>query len=279
MIKTVSVKDFLAVPYLETSSLMTNHPKGIKFSTTKPNVIVGPNGAGKSALLKALALFTQSFYTGETSFDDNYVLSNESSTYWKQVGSSWGHDYAYLAGLECVPEACTSIYYRPGAIPGDEHDVTHAMMTGYFNEAKAFARLTENKSSGQRSQAILAQVQACLAGKLSDFSPKFVNWRFGQDHKDFSGSRSHTSYFQYQAEILKKRFSKAVTSPVVLMDEPEQSLDARAELMLWKQIETAPEHQVQVIVATHSLYPLMHPKKFHIVEAVSGYAAEVSALI
>jgi predicted ATPase len=64
-----------------------------------------------------------------------------------------------------------------------------------------------------------------------------------------------------------------------MMDEPEQSLDAKAEMLLWGQIAKADCDKVQVIVATHSLYPLMHPELFHLIEAVPGYAQEVRKLM
>jgi predicted ATPase len=63
------------------------------------------------------------------------------------------------------------------------------------------------------------------------------------------------------------------------MDEPEQSLDALAELVLWRQIAAADMSKMQVIVATHSLYPLMHPEKFNIIEAVPGYSESVMQLL
>lgn len=67
MINSVSAKGFSAVPYLEASLLMQNHPT-LHLSGEKPNAIYGANGTGKSALLKALALHTMSFYFGQKLF-------------------------------------------------------------------------------------------------------------------------------------------------------------------------------------------------------------------
>jgi hypothetical protein len=41
MMSNLQIKSFTAVPHLETSQLMLAHPKGLKFSKTKPNVIFG----------------------------------------------------------------------------------------------------------------------------------------------------------------------------------------------------------------------------------------------
>lgn len=279
MISTLQAKGFKAVPYLETSLLMASHPKGLKFSRSKPNVIVGPNGAGKSALLSALALQTLSFFTGESSFDDNFVIGGDSDTYWGKVGASWSREYEYLPGLTCTTDNAPALYYRPGHIPGNECTITHAMMTGYFNEARAHADLVKAKSSGQQSQALLQKLQTALAGDPASVKFRHVNWRAGKAPKVLD-NRHHCD-FEYRAEVLKKRYplDSPDAMPVLLLDEPEQSLDAKAEVLLWKQIEAVDNAQVQVIVATHSLYPLMHPKSFNLIEAVPGYVEQVQALI
>lgn len=277
MIKTLSAKDFKAVPYLETSSLMVSHPKGLKFSTSKPNVIVGPNGSGKSALLSTLALQTLSYFTGESSFDGNFI----SSEYWSKSGYGWSVEHDYLPGLRCSADNAPALYYRPGHIPGNECGITHAMMCGYFDEAKAYARLVKNRSSGQQSQSLLEKLALALTGESSELSFKHTNWGYGKALREIDDSRGFVSYRDHQAETLKKIYGASVPGamPVLLMDEPEQSLDARAEAALWKKIREVDVGRVQVIVASHSLYPLLHPKAFNLIEAVPGYASDVQALI
>jgi predicted ATPase len=63
------------------------------------------------------------------------------------------------------------------------------------------------------------------------------------------------------------------------MDEPEQSLDAWASATLWSRIAEADCAKVQIVVATHSWYPILHPEAFNIIEAVPGFLEEVRSLI
>lgn len=281
MITLLNVKNFPAVPYLETSHLMQNHPEGVVFSRHKPNVIVGPNGAGKSACLKALALSTLSYYGGVSALDNHYVgLGKEAESYWDQAECSWRRQYQFLPGLTCEEDRAPALYYRPSHIPGNDHSVAASMMCGYFQEARRYGELTEDKSSGQQSRALLERVYQALAGDTSEIGYTRMNWRFGKELlKDEALRRAHS--FDLEAEALKKRLMAVADDaiPLILMDEPEQSLDAKAELQLWQRIVQADMARLQVIVASHSLYPLMHPDQFHIIEAVPGYLDEVRTLL
>lgn len=281
MINNLKVENFKAVPYLETSLLCKAHPDGFQFSSEKPNVIVGLNGAGKSALLQTLALRTLSFYIGESAFDDQYVLSNEARTFWSDEGASWRHEYAFLSGLTCETDDAPALYYRPGHIPGNDNSIGASMMCGYSKQARSYADLVDNKSSGQQSRALLGKLVNALTGDASEMRYQYVNWRAGKERKDLERSKFHVCDFEYQFEILKKQFDTPTPDarPLILMDEPEQSLDARAEALLWGQIAKADSSRVQVIVATHSWYPLFHPETFNIIEAVPGYLQEVRALM
>lgn len=280
MITNLSVKDFTAIPYLEATQLMTAHKKVVKFSIEKPNVIVGPNGAGKSALLQTLALRTLSFYLGESAFDDHYAIGHEADGYWTKE-NGWRNEFTFLPGLTCTTDNAPALYYRPGHIPGNDDSITASMMCGYFKEAKSYGELVDKKSSGQQSSALLQKLIKALGGDVADMRYRYTNWRSGKERIDLSKTRFHVSDFEYKFEILKKQFDAppADALPLILMDEPEQSLDARAEAVLWGQIAKADCSKVQVIVATHSLYPLMHPELFNLIEAVPGYIEEVRALM
>jgi predicted ATP-dependent endonuclease of OLD family len=156
------------------------------------------------------------------------------------------------------------------------------MMVGYFDEAKKYGMLTRDKSSGQQSRALLERVQDALEGNTSHIAYQHVNWNYGielREMKDDVGFRY--SETDFHAETLKRmRLSVENTAvPLVLMDEPEQSLDAKAEALLWRQIAAVDTSRLQVIVATHSLYPLLHPDRFNLIEAVPGYAADVRELL
>lgn len=276
--KRINAKDFAAVPYLETSALMGSHPDGIRFSTEKPNVIVGPNGAGKSALMRSLALHTLSWFTGTSAFDSNYLDDYKVKNAWREVDSQrryahyeatgrWEDLYDYLGGLEVETDYAPALYYRPGHIPGNERMVSAAMMVGYFDEAKAYGRLTEKKSSGQQCLALLDRLREVLSGNTASLQAYAVqNGGLGKGAKSKHLTEPRSNL-------------PADAKPVLLMDEPEQSLDVKAELLLWHQIQDADMSKMQVIVATHSLYPLMHQEQFNLIEAVPGYARDVLELL
>jgi len=66
---------------------------------------------------------------------------------------------------------------------------------------------------------------------------------------------------------------------MILMDEPEQSLDVKAEAQLWSSLSKADCAKMQIIVATHSMYPLLHKDNFNLIEAEDGFVDEVLALM
>jgi len=283
MITKLLAAGFSGVPYLESSALMRKHKAGVAFSTDKPNVIVGPNGSGKSALMQSLALRFLAHFTGSSTFDDKYITSSEAKDWWSK-DREWGYDHTWLKGLTCKTDNGPTVYYRPGHIPGNEPSITHAMMTGYFDESKAYARLVENKSSGEQSQAVMAGILSALSGKGMPSSYGYKNWRFGKEPIDLRASNGngwgYRGSTEYQAEALKTVYEHANGGlPLILMDEPEQSLDARAEATLWSAIAKAKCARVQVIVATHSLYPLLHRDKFHVIESETGFVDSVLALM
>lgn len=298
MLKSLHVENFKAIPYLETSDLMKSHGGVLKFSQKKPNVIVGPNGAGKTALLDALAIRNLAYFHGVSTLDQKYVMSGESDAWWTKP-TSWSNDHMFLEGLHCESDHAPLLYYRPGHIPGNERCITTAMMTGYFDEAKAYARATEKKSSGQACQAMLNKILAALNGKGLPTDYATANWRYGVKAIDLDKTRSmgHHSW-DYKAERLKmfldmippapdmvERQSKKSKAgapkmakiPVIVMDEPEQSLDAMSEAQLWQAISNVDCNRSQVIVATHSVFPILNPTKFNLIEAHPGFARDVRA--
>jgi predicted ATP-dependent endonuclease of OLD family len=84
------------------------------------------------------------------------------------------------------------------------------------------------------------------------------------DHSHYTGEGDYIE----NAFIDAYKDASDTGMPLVIMDEPEQSLDAVAELQLWIAISNA---KTQVIVATHSLFPFLRPDDFNIIEAVPGY--------
>lgn len=277
MIQAISIDACTAVPHLAGSSMAISHKGKVSFSTTKPNVIVGPNGAGKSALVTALALSGLAYFTGKTSLDRHYINGLEADTFWTPA-SRWGYDEAFLKGIQIKGMDAPVTYYRPHHIPGNEGDVGTAMFTGYFELAKNFGNLTENKSSGQACQAMLDDVFSLLQGTHEAVELK--SYDFNYTDIPLEQLRGAGRY-DYRAATLRQVAKSLMTGnvPLLLMDEPEQSLDALTEMKLWKAIQKSDAGKVQVIVATHSLYPILHPEHFNIIETHSGYAMTVRDLL
>lgn len=281
MLKSLKLVDFKGVPHLPGTKLMQIHGGKLKFSTSKPNVIVGPNGAGKTALLTALSLRFLTHFTGVSALDRHYMFDSDAKDWWSTSGG-WRSDHVFLRGLECVTDEGPALFYRPGHCPGNEVGVVHAMMTGYDQEARAYGRAIEKKSSGQGNQALLSRLMKALDG--SDLPSSYGTsggWTYGYEPIDVRAQRHHVADYDYQAEALKAQIAKRTPEsvPLIMMDEPEQSLDARAEAVLWNAIGNADCTKMQIIVATHSVHPLMHPKRFNLIEAEAGFSAEVQLLL
>lgn len=276
MITHLNAVNFSAVPYLETSSLMNGRKKGIRFSIEKPNVIVGENGSGKSALLKALALHTLTYFSGRSALDKNYI----DDKYWREVRRYYG-EYEYLPGLQVKSNFAPALFYRPGFLPGDECDLSHSMMMGYFNEARRHGELVNKKSSGQQSQALLTEIRAVLNNEMTVPSIGYANWTFGDKPRALAsaGRTNFIGSYDYKAEILRKQYAVNGEIPVVLLDEPEQSLDSRAEALFWEAVANVDCKKVQVIGATHSWYPILHPERFNIIEATPGYLKDLNRML
>lgn len=282
MIKSIKVSGLACAPHLESSTLMTTHNGALRFSTKKPNVVVGPNGAGKSALLSTLAKRFVAYATGRSVLSGRLVGAFEDESVF--TGGDWRTPMEFMRGLTIDTDNAAAIYYRPKHIPGNDDSVTAAMMCGYFEEAKDYARKTGQRSDGQGAIALQEQVLAILKG-TQDYpavipASKAFSAMVERARKEGYGAGQHEKRAALVNEIfLGKTQPAADARPLVLMDEPEQSLDAAAEIELWRAIGSADCGRLQVIVATHSLLPILHPDRFHLIEAVPGYAQCVRDLM
>lgn len=268
-------EQFTAIPYLASSALWQNVGEaGLSFAAYKPNVIVGPNGAGKSALLTLLALQTLTYFTGDTALDDGYTRGRDADAWWSE--RTWSSPPVFLPGAIITSDNAPGRYYRPSHIPGNEDSVVTALMCGYGKDARIYGKDVDNRSSGQGCQARLASLMDILKDPKWKPAYRHVNWSAGVEPQKFP-NHGWVGPWGYRAEELKARRDSVTPNgvPIILMDEPEQSLDALAELRLWQAIREADCYTRQIIVATHSLYPFLHPEAFNIIEAVPGYAQSV----
>ena len=265
---------------------MQTFSEGLKFSSDKPNVIVGPNGSGKSALINSLSYLTLSHTVGHSCFDSFYVNGNKADDYWEPDSFSGRFGYSELfKGLEADWDFASAVFYQPKHIPGDYSDLTHALMCGYSEEAKQLDKMTKRKSSGQVALAVMDYIRGILRSEVSVPAWDFVNWGYSKEIRDLDKYRE--SHISNRANNLMIKYAEAKGStfkgvnkvPTVLMDEPEQSLDTLQEFKLWSDIENADCSKIQVIVASHSIYPLIHPDKFNLIETVPGFIADCKKFI
>lgn len=281
MLTELSTNNFAGIPYLETSSLMKTHGKKLTFSMLKPNVVVGPNGSGKTALLDTLAIRFLTYFSGESTFDRRYVLDVDARAWWTKSHED-PDEYVWLKGLACKTDNAPAMYYRPGHVPGNEPTIADAMMGEYWEQAQEYAKLVERKSSGEQKQAVLSKIIQALEGGELPTRYAYTNWEFGTTAKDVSKLDTfvYGSDAFIKAEVLKALYRPAPNAvPLVLMDEPEQSLDVKAEAQLWSSIAKADCRRMQIIAATHSLYPLIHRSGFNLIETEAGFVDEVLALM
>jgi predicted ATPase len=276
MIRRLSLESFAGVPHLTGSILMHHHGQALTFSPGRPNVVVGPNGSGKSALLSALAIRFLSYFSAQSTLDPRYVDGGSESSRWWTGRERWRREYAFLAGFNCDTDNAPAVYYRPRHVPGNEASSTHALMMGYHDEARGYQAATEKRSSGEANRACLEAALEVLFGARTPAVGQ-REWRYGREARDLPAERGWVGESDYKAEVLKTLFRSPGNVPLVLLDEPEQSLDALDEAKLWRQIEQG--RRAQAIVATHSLYPLLHRDRFELIETVPGYAEMALELI
>ena len=274
MIHSLSLQDFTAVAHLSSSLLMQHHPEGLMFSLDRPNVIVGPNGSGKSALLTTLAIRFLAYFTGESCLDSHYLDCGTKSASWWSEKARWLREYTFLEGLNCETDNALAIYYRPRHVPGNEASSTHALMMGYAAEARTYQAATDKRSCGEANRARLEAALAVAQGTRA-LTLQQTNWNFGLEARDLRASSHWVGDRDYKAEVLKTMFRTPGERALVMFDEPEQSLDLLEATKFWRRIEAATG--AQVLIASHSLYPLLHRERFNIIETVPGYVPTVLA--
>lgn len=279
MIEHIKFEGFQAVPYLESTLFMQAHNNALAFSKEKPNVIVGPNGSGKSALLTALSMLTLTYYTDTSNFDRGYLAMQDADLFWLDPEPErWRRNITFLKGLSARSDMAPALYYRPNRLPGNEEGLTHSMCMGYSEQAHSMIAMVHNKSSGQRSQNVQVLLREVLQGKRLKYT--WNHWGARKVPLDIppgvytgDGDAKHNALLAY----FSTRNEDGVHT--ILLDEPEQSLDARAEIELWHALAETNPALNQIICATHSIYPMLHLDKFNVIETVPGYVESVLSLL
>lgn len=278
MLTSVSVESpFAAVSYLADTLLMSTQQRKVRLDITKPNVIIGPNGSGKSAFLRALSLLTLSNLTGVTSLSDRYVSFN--NKLWDLDGESYLKNWCFLQGLMFEGVLNPTYYYRPGFIPNEERCLTTALMCGFEKEARKVGELTGKFSSGQAAKNLMSHLFDLLDAQENQ-PASHPTWRYPTQSDKFKFQRGYMGDAETQALALVRHHESFETQQrLIILDEPEQSLDAYQEALLWERLAAVDCNKTQLVIATHSAHPIMNDSHFNLIETVASYAAVTRALI
>ncbi len=278
MLTKISIEPyFKAVDYLPHVKLMETHGSIIELSVTKPNVLVGPNGSGKSAFLRTLSLLTLSNLTGVTSLSDRYVSFN--TKLWDLDGKSYSKNWLFLEGLTFEGALNPTYYYRPGFIPNEERCLTTALMCGYEKEARKIEELTNKFSSGQAAKNMLSHLFELLY-EPKERSSTHSTWRYPTQSDKFKFQRGYVGDTEGQALALVRHHELFETKHrLIIMDEPEQSLDAYQQALLWEHLRAVDCSETQLVIATHSAHPLLQADRFNLIETVPSYIQTARELL
>lgn len=239
MIRSINITnpDNAVVPWWKNASGL----KGLTRMDFKPglNAIYGPNGSGKSTLLMTIAKMLCCHQGGRQ------VVTGESL---REIG----HKAPFKDGVLPDHDGSPIIYFDPGAAVGLFGGMA-AFDDDFFMEGvqNAVMKGSSGQTTAFRMQPVLG---AILEGKWSS-----VEWKVAKDRHD------------WLAKLLEGTGHKEC--PTLLLDEPSRSLDLRSELGLWRVINKAVKDGVQVIVATHAVFPLNRPG-VNFIETAPGYVKQ-----
>ena len=234
---TVTNKTKCVVPWWDKAK----GTKDIETLEFKPglNCLYGPNGSGKSTILAAIAKMLCCHQGGRQKVTGEAV---------REVYTHEGLRDGVLPDHDGSP----IMYFDPGAAVG-----LIGGMAGFDPDImfEGAQNCTFHGSSGQiTGQRMMPVLDAILKGKW----PTQVEWT----------AHNHEGRYDWLGTFLKGTGDK--TCPTLLLDEPSRSLDLRSELGLWRIIDKAVQSGVQVIVATHAVFPLNRPD-VNFIETVPNY--------
>lgn len=260
MLTSVKVtSEFNYMPWLGKTPLLVHNKGGVKFSKTKVNILFTKNGQGKSTLLKAIAAKTLCLLTGQQT-NNSKGYDCFSDEFWPKRNYFSRDREEFIKGLELREnDGGSFFYFSQDFIPGGYEGLTHAMMCGFSDEANAVHHVIDKKSSGQQTIGMFKRFMDIVNHPDNDkpleiYVPKDDMYRTDR------------------SKIIKSMFSKHTpNSRVIMLDEPDNSLDLVSQLQMWKTINQIDLTQTQVIVATHSIFPLLNPTKYNFITSDSTY--------
>jgi len=246
------------------SEILAN--REFEFVHDKINVLVGENGSGKSSLLATIAKKLMAYNFGHTRLDDRLIRFADE--YWqKEDKDRWYSDDVFMSDVKLETSAdIYGTYVSADWTPCDAVDWAHALCYGLGKEATDHFKRVHDFSSGQGMRNVIENIFELMAKPSPEhYFDDNVSW--------YLKDKERNTHLAKRAQSLEPLLPKAGSNIVALFDEPERPLDIGAQVLFWKNLnKLAKLPHVQIIIATHSVIPLMSPDDFNFVEMNDGYA-------
>jgi hypothetical protein len=235
----------------------------IPLSTDKVNILVGPSGSGKSSFLTLLAAYSFCLMHSSSCPNVSENCSEMSKYAGRDPSNSYSFEEVFLRGISVEGTIGNAVYYRPGYMYGLEPDIAHAMCMGYSSLSHALPPLYKY-SAGEYAKYWLSELPEKVKRSMSPREvPKHAH----------ESKRVHASVKRWN-----KLFDPTQKS-LILLDEPETSLDAKQQLALWHSMLEFQSQGHQVVVATHQFLPFLNHPSFNVIDIEPGYAHEAASLL
>ena len=247
------------------STLYTSNKGVIPLSTDKINVLVGPAGSGKSVFLRLLAAASHCLLEGQSTSSARHIRSSTMTPYWGKVADRYGYGTTehFLPGVSLAGSIRKAVYYCPKFLPGLESELAHSMCMGYH--VKPLIPHLHNVSEGQFASFWLKTLTERVLDPGVPTLPSIPE---------------HQRYVENDHLSVKwEKLFNTDERVLILMDEPETSLDAVQQLQLWNSLIRFNAEGHQVVMATHQFKPFLQHPQFNFIEATPDYIQDASVLL
>lgn len=231
------------------------------------NFLFGPNACGKSTIIRALATYSGIKSGGWTSFQDPLDLANFGERSKIQLPKGYKRLVRDAFEAEVTWDGTPTMLYdsRNSDAGGmaylfENAEESHDGITTMEDQLQT---IFGKPSAGQQRLIKLIKILQMLKNppKLEKAPMERCNdtWQNCYD--------AQKAYFK----------SLPRTGPVtILLDEPESSLDIMNQITFWSKIVPRLAGY-QTVIATHSIFALMAPAGYNVIDLKPGYFAECKA--